>query len=166
MRFAALFVVIAALSTVGAAAGARGSASACIAAPVRTTMTPPTAGGPSRVPWMRAGRTVGYLFGYGETLKRMSPGRAALFTGGEGMSGESMKILWAVRDSRRLLTVAGDRLDAPGAFHESFGAVGVSGAREWGYYASIVNIPTAGCWRLTVLSPAKRGRFAVLAIDK
>ena len=118
---------------------------------------------------MRAGRTVGYLFGYGEELRRLSPGRAALYTGGEGPPplGGSMKILWAVRDSRRLLTIAGDRLDGPGTYLESFGAVGVAGdAGDWGYYASIVSIPTAGCWRLTALSPGKRGRFAVVAIDK
>lgn len=166
MRFAALFVVIAALSTAGAATGARESASACIAAPVRMTASPPTSGGPRGVPWMRAGRTVAYLFGYGETLRRLSPGRAALFTGGTGTAGENMKVLWAVRDSRRLLTIAGDRLDGPGTFSESFAAVGVTGAGDWGYYASIVSIPSAGCWRLTALSLGKRGRFAVIAIDR
>jgi len=115
---------------------------------------------------MRAGRTVAYLFAYGTTLRQRSPARAALFTGGTGTAGESMKILWAVRDGRRTVSIQGDRLDAAGSFSESFPAVGVSGARDWGYYASIVRIPAAGCWRLTVLSPAKRGRFAVIAIDK
>ncbi len=115
---------------------------------------------------MRAGRTVAYLFGYGETLRRLSPGRASLFTGGTGTAGESMKILWAVRDGRRTVSIVGDRLDGAGSFAESFPAVGVSDARGWSYYASIVSIPTAGCWRLTVLSAAKRGRFAVVAIDK
>lgn len=77
-----------------------------------------------------------------------------------------MKVLWAVRDSGRLLAIAGDRLDGPGMFREAFGAVGVAGAGDWGYYASIVSVPSAGCWRLTALSPGKRGRFAVVAIDK
>ncbi len=166
MRFAALFVVIAALSTVGAATGAGGSASACIAASVRTTTTPPTAGGPSRVPWMRAGRTVGYLFGYGETLQRTLAGRAALFTGGAGPSRESHEDPLGGARQSATVSLAGDRLDAAGSFPSHFPAIGVSGARAWGYYASIVSIPTAGCWRLTVLSPAKRGRFAVVAIDK
>jgi hypothetical protein len=115
---------------------------------------------------MRAGRTVAYLFGYGETLQRLSPGRVAIFTGSDRAAGEAMKILWAVRDGRRLLTIAGDRLDGPGTFQESFDTVGVAGAGEWGYHASIVSIPTAGCWRLTARSPGKRGRFAVVAIDK
>jgi hypothetical protein len=115
---------------------------------------------------MRAGRTVGYLFGYGETLRQLSPSRAAIFAGSDRAAGEAMKILWAVRDGRRLLTIAGDRLDGPGTFRESFDIVGVAGAGEWGYHASIVSIPAGGCWRLTVLSPTRRGRFAVLAIDK
>jgi hypothetical protein len=166
MRVAAV-VALAVLVTLGVGAAANGSSVACVAAPVRNTVKPPTFGGPSRVPWMRAGRTVGYLFGYGETLQRLSPGRAALFTGSDRAAGDAMKILWAVRGgSRRLLTIAGDRLDASGAFSESFPVVGVAGAGDWAYYASIVDIPAAGCWRLTVLSPGKRGRFAVLAIDE
>jgi hypothetical protein len=166
MRFVAFSAGLAVLLALGTGTDANGTASACIAAPVVASPSPPTAGGPTGVPWMRAGRTVGYLFAYGEQLRRLSPGRAALFTGGTGTVGESMKILWAVRDSRRLLTIAGDRLDGPGAFSESFGAVGVAGAGHWGYHASIVSIPTAGCWRLTARSPSTRGRFAVVAIDK
>jgi hypothetical protein len=159
----AAFVLLLALGT---GTTANGSASACIAAPVFTSGSSPTSGGPKGVPWMRAGRTVGYLFGYGETLRQLSPGRVALFTGGNRAAGEAMKILWAVRDGRRVLTIRGDRLDGPGTFVDSFDTVGVAGAGSWGYHASIVGITAAGCWRLTALSPSTRGRFAVLAIDK
>jgi hypothetical protein len=162
MRVAAA-VALAVLVALGVGAAANGSRAACVAAPVRVSVKPPTSGGPSRVPWMRAGRTVGYLFG---SAYRLSPGRAALFTGGTGPAGENMKVLWAVRDGRRTITVVGDRLDGAGTFSDSFGGASVAGDGEWGYYPSIVDVPAAGCWRLTVLSPAKRGRFAVLAIDK
>jgi hypothetical protein len=163
MKLVASIAALVVVLVLGTGTTAKGSAAACIAAPVRTTASPPTSGGPRGVPWMRAGRTVGYLFG---SALPLSPGRAALYTGGIGPGGGSMKVLWAVRDSRRTVTIAGDRLDGPGTFSESFPGASVSGARDYGYYPSIVDIPAAGCWRLTVLSPGKRGRFAVLAFDK
>jgi hypothetical protein len=114
---------------------------------------------------MRSGRAVGYLFGYGETLQRVSPRRAALFAGGVGSEGEAMKILWGVREGRSVVSVTGDRLDAPGTFVRSFRSVGGIAGGDYVYYASIVDIPSAGCWRLTIGSPGTRGRFAVLALD-
>lgn len=166
MRLAALFVVSATLLLVGSAGANDEVRAACVAARAYSTASPPTAGGPRGVPWMRAGRVVGYLYGYGETLQRLSPGRAALFAGGTGSKGEAMKVLWAARGGRSVVTVAGDRLHAPGSFLQSFSSVGVIGSGDWVYYASIVDLPEAGCWRLTIGPSRWRSRFALLAFDK
>jgi len=49
------------------------------------------------------------------------------------------------------LVVAGRRLDADGSFTQRFGAIsyaGQDGAAPW--YASGIDVPRPGCWRLRV----------------
>jgi len=114
---------------------------------------------------MKAGAVVGYLYAYGDELQERSPRRAALFAGGEGPNGEVEKILWFVRRGGAGVSVGGRRLDGQGAFTRSFPKVGVPDARGGSYYASIIDLPSAGCWRLTVRQLGVRGRFAVLAFE-
>ena len=112
---------------------------------------------------MEAGKVVGYLYGYGDDLRSRSPGRAALFTGGKGPDGRS-KILWFARGGQTSLSVTGVRLDGSGKFARRFPEVGVANSRGGSYHASIIDLPSAGCWRLTVRSLRAQGRFALLGI--
>ncbi len=120
--------------------------------------------GPSRtpaapqVPWVQAGRVQGYLFYY-SSFSKPQPGRALIYTGGRTPSGGATKILWYVPRGGLWLTVRGLRLDGPGTFSDRFRIVGNY------FYPSVIDIPSVGCWRLTVASGGRRGRFAFVAID-
>jgi hypothetical protein len=132
------------------------TAAACIAAQVHfaPSRTPAAPG----VPWVRAGPIEGYLFYY-STFGSSPPPRAVIYTDGETPTGRT-KILWYARRGALWMTVRGTRLDAPGSFVERLRM-----AQNY-FYPSIIEIPEAGCWRFTVSSGRRRGRFAFIAIDQ
>jgi hypothetical protein len=133
-------------------------ASACISAPV-SYATPPDRGAPS-IPWIHAGPIFGYLFYYGASGPwKTQPDRVLITTRGGIPGGYQTKILWHVRGGRSgRVTIVGRRLDAPGRFRQRFPAIG------GGYVPSIVSVPTPGCWRISVISGRRVGRFALLAV--
>ena len=55
----------------------------------------------------------------------------------------------------------GTRLDAPGSFTHRFGAISYGGQRRAPSFASIIDVPKAGCWRLDV-STAKLSASVVV----
>lgn len=79
-----------------------------------------------------------------------------LYTRG-GTGNPAMKVLWTLRGGSGLFTVFGTRLDASGSFTQRF--------TGHGQVPSIVKIPVAGCWRLSVRSGSRRGAFVVRAVD-
>jgi hypothetical protein len=82
--------------------------------------------------------------------------RARIYTGGEAPQGWSTKILWAFLDPAVMhragaqLFVHGTRLDGPGSFRADFAGIGYEGQRGAPSYASIIEVPKPGCWRLTL----------------
>lgn len=131
-------------------------ASACISASV-SYARPPDPRAPS-IPWIHAGPVAGYLFYYGAAGPWQTRTDRLLITPGGGTSLYATKILWHVRGGSRLITISGQRLDGLGHFRQRFSAKG-------GYYPSIVDVPSAGCWRVTVRSGRHSGRFAFLALS-
>ena len=81
-----------------------------------------------------------------------------------------MKILWVFlgRSAKGRggvqLVVRGRRLDKPGSFRQAFAAVFYSGQQGAPSYASIVDVPTAGCWRLQLSTGTLRSSVLFQAV--
>lgn len=136
------------------------AASACIGAPVSYAV-PPDVGAP-HIPWVHAGAVVGCLFYYGANGPWKATTDRALTTTGDGrQSGYATKILWRVRGGRGNVSVIGTQLDGPGHFRQSFSATPTGGGA---FFPSIVKVPSPGCWRVTVSSGERTGRFAFIAL--
>jgi hypothetical protein len=107
---------------------------------------------------------IGHLFYYGQSLREQSGGHLMIYTGGESPGGGSTKILWVVRPlSSSQVVVTGRQLDGSGRFQQQFRA---ASAAEGTVFPSIIDVPSAGCWLLTVRNGRVAGRFAVVAIDR
>jgi hypothetical protein len=127
------------------------------------------------LPWISGGRganrVVGFLFYYGSSVLGDSRfNRSAGVTipvGGTIPAGDtspaaSAKILWFARGkaSRRLL-ILGRRLDGPGTFrHTEEAASSPSGS-----FPSIIELPSAGCWRLTLKTGRVTATVVVHAVE-
>ena len=128
---------------------------ACPATPVHT---PGSAASPAPIPglaWVRVSPTLaGVLFTW-----KGSP-TLELPTGGAWGDGSTAKVLWwpRGRGGGRALTVRGRSLDGGGSFVEKFSAAS-SG------YPSIVDIPSAGCWRIDVTTGKLHGTVVVRAVS-
>ncbi len=133
-------------------------ASACISAPV--SYGAPLDIGAPRIPWIHAGSVSGYLFYYGASGPWKTQPDRVLITPRGGIPGSyATKILWHVRSASATVTLVGQRLDGIGRFRQRFPVTGGSG-----YFPSIVVVPSVGCWRITVSSGQRTGRFAFLAL--
>jgi hypothetical protein len=131
-------------------------ASACISAPVSYAGWPDV--GAPHIPWIQAGPVTGYLFYYGAPGPWKTQRDRVLITPGGGVADSyNTKILWHVRGGSSAVKLVGQRLDGIGRFSQRFPASG-------GYFPSIVNVPTEGCWRVTVTSGKRVGRFAFVAL--
>ena len=67
------------------------------------------------------------------------------------------KIMWAFLSDKAKrafnggnLIVRGQRLDGPGKSWQQFVPIGYEGQNGAPSYASIISLPTAGCWRLQI----------------
>jgi hypothetical protein len=125
--------------------------SACPMTVVHYTARPGVEASIRGLPWVAAkpasSQIVGHLFYYAvpgaswrrhhTTGLRMDPGGVV-----PGSGGAHTKILWIDYSgrSRGAMEIAGQRLDAPGHFHQSFAALGPSD----------IDVPSGGCWRLTL----------------
>jgi hypothetical protein len=147
---------------------------ACSPARVTYTRYP---GGDERLatlPWVRGEpRTVGLvglLWYWPESWQRNRLSSARIFTGGMAPAGYSTKILWAFlapsakgRGGSRLL-VRGRRLDGRGSFRQEFAAISYEGQRGAPSYASIINVPNPGCWRLQLSTGGLRASVVFRAV--
>ena len=148
---AAIFVLVA-LAAGSSSAEPRVS---CLAAPVNYT---PYGGGDHRldsISWVGGTpgryRLRGLLWYWPQGWHKQ---RVQIFVGGQAPQGWTTKILWAFlgepATSRAdgALVVRGRRLDGHGSFTQRFGAIGYEGQNGAPSYASIVDVPKPGCWRL------------------
>jgi hypothetical protein len=148
------------LLAAGVAAPATGTTT-CDATPVH--FTPGDARGLSNVPWVKVGKAFrAYLFFYPPELADGRVNRASgtvIYTDG-GTSAFSTKILWvAQRPRARGAVVAGQQLDGSGRFTQHLSRAGA------GEFPSIIRLPAAGCWKVTVRSGRSRASIVVQAID-
>jgi hypothetical protein len=90
---------------------------------------------------------VGHLFYYaGSAWAASKVLDLRIYAGGSDGHGKHMKVLWRprVRGAGTSLRIVGARLDDSGSFVEHWTAVG------GGLFPSIVRVPSAGCWLLTL----------------
>jgi hypothetical protein len=135
------------------------AAAALAACPASTVHYGATSAG---TPWVTSGAITGRLFAYGG--RTLMDGRVngsdglVLYTHGRTLSGTT-KILWSVRKGfGARLTLRATRLDGPGAFTQRF-------AHGGGQFPSIVDVPQAGCWRLSLRTGKVRATFVAQAVD-
>jgi hypothetical protein len=123
----------------------------------------PNARGAPGVPWTASTNSAfrGYLFYFGGTpWARAQPRRARIFTTGAHLR-VSPKVLWvALRKAGPTLAIHGRRLDGTGSFAAVYPA-----AIGGGQFPSYVEVPGAGCWRVTVSSGSLRGSVTFFASD-
>ena len=96
---------------------------------------------------------------------------ARIFTGGVAPAGYNVKILWTflapLARSRavRNLVVQGHQLDGSATFRQQpFSRISSTGQRGAASYASIINVPHPGCWRLDLKSRGLSGHIQFRAV--
>jgi hypothetical protein len=151
----------------------------CSAAPVHVGPYPAHAPGLGQLPWVRGTPTslglVGLMWYWPSAWSDVHTAR--IYTRGTtpGGNGPSMKILWAFLSpvSKRLYARSGGgdlivqtrRLDGPGKTWQRFVPIGYAGQNGAPSFASIVNLPTAGCWRVRLTAGGLRATVDFLAVD-
>lgn len=116
------------------------------------------------VPWIATsnGAFAGHLFYWSVTSwgrRRMLGAR--IFTTQRPRKAGHPKVLWLARHGAHYgsLDIRGRRLDAPGSFHTRFANRGTYD------FPSYVEIPTPGCWRVTVGAGGATGSVVFAALD-
>jgi GNAT superfamily N-acetyltransferase len=145
--------------------------------PARVHYTPYPGGDERRlqIPWI-AGKPaalglVGLLWYWPDEWRRQRVEQARIYTGGVAPQGWNVKILWAfVAPSAKgqgggEVLVEGHRLDGPGRFEARFSAIGYAGQQGAPSYASIIDVPRPGCWRLTLSTGELKADVDVRAED-
>lgn len=174
-----LLVLIAVLGTSGEGTSALASFRAEASCSPARVQYAPYPGGDERLanlPWVRGKPLgvglIGLLWYWPEEwqLQRVRPAR--IFTGGVAPAGYSTKILWvfvarsAANRSDGRLVVRGRRLDGTGQFTGEFAAITYAGQRGAPSFASIIDVPQPGCWRLELSTGALRARVVFLAVGQ
>jgi hypothetical protein len=100
--------------------------------------------------------------------QKLTEGR--IFIGGVAPAGYNVKVLWmfvspsARARVSRTVVVRGTQLDGAAEFHERFSRIGYNSDTGPPAYASIIDVPMAGCWRLEVTSGRLKGEFDLRAV--
>jgi hypothetical protein len=143
----------------------------CAATPVHGEPLPKS-GGLSQLKWVQAtphrAGIVGMLFAFDAQISGVPP-MFSLWAGGKAPPpGPNQKILWIVRNTHATgtLVVRGRNLATGETFRDSFNRVfdASPAPAEGREYASIVNVPHAGCWRLDVVSGGAKGSLIVRVV--
>jgi len=116
-------------------------------------------------PWTARGPVTANIFYY--TGATLMDGRIngvdglRIYAGGKAPDGATMKILWTVASRRAggSLALTARRIDGRGLVERVFPPAG------GGQFPSIVNLPAAGCWRVSVRTGSARATFVVRAIQ-
>jgi hypothetical protein len=148
----------------------------CSAAPVHTEPYPGAAPGLGSLPWVRGAPAslglVGLIWYWPDAWRDVHTAR--IYTGGEtpGGNGPNMKVRWAFLSQRakRLyaggdLIVQGRRLDGSGHTWQRFVPIGYAGQNGAPSFASIIDLPSAGCWRLRLSAGGLRATVDFLAVS-
>ena len=123
-------------------------------------------------PWIAAspasGGIVGHLFYYPavKAWMRAQAPDLEIYTGGQTPDGRaSMKVLWDFPRVKTALPVQlrGNRLDRAGSFAQTLSRAGPTRTGPT-QYPSIIDVPAAGCWRLTLTMGTTVGRVTMLAV--
>jgi hypothetical protein len=142
---------------------------------VRYTPYPGHGDGLSQIPWVRGEPPnvglVGLLWYWPEAWTKRHLREVRIYTGGVAPGGYNVNILWAFlapsAKSRagRNLVVRGRQLDGSATFRQqSFSAIGYAGQRGAPSYASIINVPHTGCWRMDLRSRGLSGHIQLRAV--
>jgi hypothetical protein len=113
--------------------------------------TPVGAGGWAAVNPARAGVSGAWPW-------RTEDNRALLYAGGRSPDGTNAKVLWRGRRLGGELVVLGSRLDGQATFRQAFKGAG----GQPGYWPSIIVVPEAGCWLLTVRIVGQTGAAGII----
>jgi hypothetical protein len=151
-------LTVAALAATGPAAHAAGSGE-CSAARVHYMPYPGRAAGLGGLPWVRGSSEglglVGLIWYWPPEWRTQQIDRALIYPGGKAPSGVNTKILWAFLSAKAKrmfkggnLVVRGERLDGVGKTWQQFVSIGYAGQNGAPSYASIITLPSVGCWRL------------------
>jgi hypothetical protein len=159
------------------AAGAHSTGVApCPAATVHYTPYPGGAPGLGRLPWVAGTPAklglVALLWYWPQSWRGQHVRSARIYTGGEAPAGSSTKILWAFLSAKAKrafgggdLIVKGERLDAPGRTWQHFSGIGYAGQNGAPSFASIVKLPSAGCWRVHLTAGGLKASVVFRAVS-
>jgi hypothetical protein len=171
-----------ALAATAAFSGSAGSApaasrSTCPTSTVHYTHYPGTGLGLGHLPWVGASPVsqglVGLLWYWSEDWRAVHLTAAQMYAGGQAPKGGfNMKILWAFlapnakrATDAQLLTVKARRLDGPGKTWQRFNAISYSGQNRAPSYASVINLPSPGCWRIEATAGSLHGTTTFRALS-
>lgn len=144
--------------------------------PSRVHYTPYPGGGKglSGLPWIRgvarSHGLVGLIWYAPPQWERREVAEARIYTDGKAPAESSTKILWtflaetAGGRAGDELTVRGRRFDRPGSTRQRFAAISYSGQNGAPSYASVIDLPRPGCWRLYLSTGELHGTVDLRAI--
>jgi hypothetical protein len=126
------------------------------------------------LPWVAGGpRASGLIalfwFWPPEWLERRVP-RARIYARGAGPKGLNMKVMWTFADAASRhragaeISIRGRRFGGRGRYSETFPAVGSGGPDDAQSYATIIDLPRPGCWRLTATTGSLDGWVDIRAV--
>lgn len=167
--------IVCLLLSAGAAEGRQISTS-CATASVHYTHRPGLGEQLGSLPWIEgvpaAQQLVGLLWYWPDAWRAQGQTSATIYSGGRAPGGRSnMKILWVFQSPKARtaanasqVVIKGHRLDGPGKSWQRFVEIAYGGQNGARSYASIVNLPSPGCWRLDLTAGPLHGSavFAVL----
>ena len=97
--------------------------------------------------------------------------RAQVFTVGNGPDGIAAKTMWIFRapdlkgEGGSHMKIEGRNLDGGGTFEQTNSAVFYEGQNGAPSYASTLDLPNAGCWRLTLTTDDLEATVDIRAVD-
>jgi hypothetical protein len=169
---AILLVTLAAAAPSGAS---HARAAGCSPSRVHYSRYPGGAGDLAGLPWVAGSPSatglVGLLWYWPDSWRQQGLQSAQIPIGGTTAQGFSTKILWAFlgRSARNgggaRMVVTGSRLDALGTFRQSFSPIWYHGQQGAPSFASIIDVPAAGCWQLNLVSGKLRGSVVFRAVN-
>jgi hypothetical protein len=171
-------VLLLALAVAGTRASGGEAAATCTPAQVHYEPYPGHGKGLSGIPWIAGGPRsrgmVALLWYWPNTWKRSAVHEARIYTGGHAPGGWNTKVLWAFLDPSAQgrdggdaqVTIRGTRLDGRRTFRAQFAPIGYEGQDGAPSYASIIEVPTTGCWRLTATVGELKGSVVVRAVRR
>jgi hypothetical protein len=149
----------------GTAAGNGTSRAACAASHVHYSPDTTATGGLRSIPWLATAPTGmfhAHLFLYGGTpWPKLRLVGARIFTTVRTRA-VNPKVLWTAQrqGAGATLLISGERLDKPGHFSARYPSV-----PPGNQFPSYVEVPKAGCWRVTVTSGKLVGAVTFAAVD-